>query len=60
MKRKNFLSWGEAWSMLLCGQVIAACRVSRGGVSYLRRQACSIGRTLLSSGVGAYETLELS
>ena len=60
MKRKNSLSWSEAWNRLLCGEIIASCRLSSGAVSYLRHQAWRIGRTLQSSGVGVYETFSLT
>lgn len=60
MKRKNYLSWFEAWQKLLCGEHIAAIRLSEGGWCYLRRQAWRIGRRLVDSGVGAYRTYSLS
>lgn len=57
--KKNFLSWSEAWNRLLCGEIIAAYRLSAGALSYLRHQAWSVGRRLQSSGVGVYETISL-
>lgn len=60
MKPKNFLSWREAWSMLLCGQIIGACRLSAGAISSLRHEAMLIGRKLRSDGQGVFETLSLT
>ena len=60
MKRKNFLSWSDAWQKLLCGEHIAAVRLSEGGWCYLRRQAWNIGRTLVDSSIGSYRTYSLN
>jgi hypothetical protein len=60
MARKNFLSMGEAWQKLLCGEIIAACRMTEGCVCYVRHQAQSVGRQLVDSGIGPYRTYSLS
>lgn len=60
MKRKNFLSWFEAWDRLMQGQHIAAVRLSDSGWNYLRRQASAIGRSLVGSGNGSYKTYSLN
>lgn len=60
MKRKNYLSWSEAWEMLLRGEIISAIRLSEGGWSYMRHRALAIGRQLVDSGIGAYRTYSLS
>lgn len=58
--RKTRLTMGEAWSRLLCGEIISASRISDGAVCYLRSQACRIGRTLVDSGIGVYRTYSLA
>lgn len=60
MKRKNYLSWSDAWQKLLCGEHIAAVRLSEGGWCFLRNQAWNIGRTLVDSGIGIYQTYYLA
>lgn len=57
--KRNHLSWSDAWQKLLCGEHIAAVRLSEGGWCYLRRQAWDIGRTLVDSGIGSYRTYSL-
>lgn len=59
-RKKNFLSWSEAWSRLLSGEIIAAYRLSSGAYCYLRNQAWRIGRELVDSGTGAYRTFSLN
>ena len=59
-KRKNFLSWSEAWQRLLSGEVVAACRMSEGAGCFLRNQAWRIGRQLVDSGIGVYRTYSLA
>lgn len=59
-RKKNYLSWFEAWDRLMQGEHIAAVRLSNGGWTYLRRQACRIGRTLVDSGIGIYRTYSLA
>ncbi len=60
MKRKNFLSYGEAWQRLLSGEILADYRLTEGAVSYLRHQAWRIGRKLVDSGIGVYRTYSLA
>lgn len=60
MKRKNYLSWFDAWAMLMQGEHIAAIRLSDGGWCYLRRQAQRLGRQLVDSGIGVYRTYSLA
>ena len=60
MKRKNYLSWFEAWDRLMSGEHIAAIRLSDGGWCYLRRQAQRLGRKLVDSGIGVYRTCYLA
>ena len=60
MAKKNHLSMFEAWQKLLCGEIIAACRMTEACVCYARRQAQSIGRQLVDSGIGAYRTYSLN
>ena len=60
MKRKSHLSMFDAWNRLLCGEIIAACRITDGAACYLRNQARRIGRRLEDSGIGAYRTYSLA
>ena len=59
-RRKNFLSWSEAWQRLLSGEVVAACRLARCCDRYLRREAKRAGRKLIDEGVGIYMTYRLA
>lgn len=60
MKRKDCLSKFVAWQKLLCGERIAAIRLSERGWNYLRREASRIGRKLVGDGSGVYKTYSLS
>ena len=51
---------GAAWHKLLCGEVVAACRLARGVDMYLRREAKRAGRQLIDDGVGVYMTYKLA
>lgn len=56
----NVLSMGAAWQKLLCGEVVAACRLARGTEMFLRREAKRAGRRLIDEGVGIYMTYKLA
>jgi hypothetical protein len=58
--KQNYLSKFVAWQKLLCGERIAAIRLSERGWNYLRREASRIGRKLVDDGSGAYKTYSLS
>lgn len=59
-RKKNSLSWFDAWDRLMRGEHIAAVRLSDGGWCYLRRQAMAVGRQLIDSGIGSYRTYSLA